>query len=120
MVSRETKKFIKLVEAKEDIEMGIRQAFENAHNMPIIGTTHSYSGDKGQLFYMISNPTETSEYVDTISVVNTAAVLNIGAGDSSGSRFTDNYQLYLCDNGSQKQMAINDAIFRWMKKENVM
>ncbi len=120
MVSRETQKFIKLVEAKEDIEFGVRQAFEDAERSPIIGTVGSYRGDKGQLFYLISSPTEVSEYCDTINVVNTTAVLNIGAGDSSGSRFTDNYQLYLCDNGSQKQMAISDAIRRWMKKENVM
>jgi hypothetical protein len=117
MVSSETQKFIKLVEAKEDIEFGVRQAFEDAHKMPIIS---GHGGERGQLFYLISSPTEISEYQDTISVVNTSAVLNIGAGDASGSRFHGNYQLYLCDNGPQKQMAISDAIRRWMKKENVM
>lgn len=107
-ISKDTKKYIQLVEMQQDIEHGIRAAFEQAKENPIL------RDERKNRFWLISNPTTNSEFIDTITLVDAVSFGNIALGSSDGAMHhsEQNYELYPeVDETSAKR----DAYNRWMK-----
>lgn len=103
-ISDEAKKYIQLVEMQIDIKQGIDSAFNSAREMPVMR-------GQGNHFWLISNPIGNSEFIDTISLVDTASFANIAVG--SPDRAELDYELYL---ETDESAAKRDAYNRWMNK----
>jgi len=108
MTSKETKKYIHLVEKQEHVRHGIDAAFDNARQMPIV------RGGKNR-FWLISDPSgprasREHEYNDTVSLVDTGGFGNIAKG-SVPHHLDYNYELHP---EADESAAKRDAYNRWM------
>ena len=103
------KKYIKLVEQKDDIISGINAAIKRSEQ-------HPNTRGGGEMFWVVCSPTGTEECFETIFLANTQFIMFMSRGTDANEIINQNYQMY---SQANKENARKDAINRWMEFKKI-